>query len=859
VLVERDDVLAALRELADDAATGAGRLVFVGGEAGVGKTTLAGALTVEAPAGTAVRQGACDSLSTAEALGPLLDAAPEIADALGDESTLSRPRVFRRIQDVLCQSPTLLVLDDVHWADEATLDLLRFVGRRIDRWPLMIVATFRADEVGPAHPLTVVMGDLVTVPGVVRMQLPPLTLDGVRRLVDEAGSQIDPAHLHARTGGNPFYVTEVLATASEDVPVTVRDAVMARNSRLSGPARSVLGAAAVLAQRVDVDFVLDVSGQSVEGVDECVAHGVLVVDGSTVGFRHELARLAVASTLSRADVIDLNARALAELLRRGSNDDRRLAYHAAGCGDRAAVAQYAPRAAERAARLWAHREAAEQYAVALRWLDDADPGRADLLERRSYECYITDQAEQAVECRAELLELYERQGDRAGVGRSQRWLSRLSWFLGRNEDSERFAASAVHTLEPLGPSHELAMAYSNMSQLRMLAGDRDATRRWGDKALELARRIDDREVEIQGLNNLGSIRVLVGDLGGIAQIEQSLELALADDAQEHAARAYTNLGSALVVIRQFALAGRYLRDGIGYCADHDLDSWRLYMSSWLARSLVEQGYSAKAQPYLDDVLRHPRVAPPSRIVALAVAGQVAIRRGDDATDVLDEALRLAAATGEAQRLAPVASARAEAAWTQGRTEAVVDEIEAAWQAELANPEAWEAGELCWWLTLAGAPRDASVPLPRPFALMCEGEFRAAAEAWRELASPLWEARALCASADLDDARAGLDLLAGAGLAATREAALRERHARGLPIPRGPRPSSRSNAAGLTVREVEVLELLAEGLSNADLAKRLYLSEKTVGHHVSAVLRKLDEPTRARAVAKVRRTGIVTRI
>jgi DNA-binding NarL/FixJ family response regulator len=152
-----------------------------------------------------------------------------------------------------------------------------------------------------------------------------------------------------------------------------------------------------------------------------------------------------------------------------------------------------------------------------------------------------------------------------------------------------------------------------------------------------------------------------------------------------------------------------------------------------------------------------------------------------------------------------------------------------------------------------------VPLPRPFALICEGEFRAAAEAWRELASPLWEARALCASADLDDARAGLDLLAGAGLAATREAALRERHARGLPIPRGPRPSSRSNAAGLTVREVEVLELLAEGLSNADLAKRLYLSEKTVGHHVSAVLRKLDEPTRARAVAKARRTGIVTRI
>jgi DNA-binding CsgD family transcriptional regulator/tetratricopeptide (TPR) repeat protein len=859
VLVERDHVLAALRELADDAATGAGRLIFLGGEAGVGKTTLAGALTADPPEGTAVRRGACDSLSTAEALGPMLDAAPEIADALGDESTLSRPRMFRRIQDVLCQSPTLLMLDDVHWADEATLDLLRFIGRRIDQWPLMIVVTFRADEVGPAHPLTVVMGDLVTVPGVVRVQLPPLTLGGVRSLVDEAGSQIDPAQLHVRTGGNPFYVTEVLAAASEDVPGTVRDAVMARNSRLSQPARQALAVVAVLAQRVDVDLVVAVSGQTVAPVDECLANGVLVQDGSTVGFRHELARLAVASTLSHADVIDLNARALAELQRRGSSDDRRLAYHAAGCGDRAAVALYAPRAAERAARLWAHREAAEQYAIALHWLDETDPARAHLLERRSYECYLTDQSEQAVECRAELLELYEQQGDRAGVGRSQRWLSRLSWFLGRNEDSERFAANAVQTLEPLGPGHELAMAYSNMAQLRMLAGDRDATRRWGDQALELARRIDDREVEIHALNNLGSIRVLAGDLGGIAQIEQSLELALADDAQEHAARAYTNLGASLAAVRQFPDADRYLRDGIAYCADRDLDSWRLYMSSWLARSLVEQGHSSRAQPYLDDILRHPRMAAPARIAALTVAGQIAIRRGHDATEVLDEALRLAVATGETQRLAPVASARAEAAWTRGRTEAVIDEIEAAWQAELANPEAWEAGELYWWLALAGAPREPPVPLPRPFALMRDGEFRAAAEAWRELGCPLWEARALCASADLDDARAGLDLLTGIELAATREATVRERHARGLPIPRGPRPSSRSNAAGLTLREVEVLELLAEGLSNADLAKRLYLSEKTVGHHVSAVLRKLGEPTRARAVAKARRTGIVTRI
>jgi DNA-binding CsgD family transcriptional regulator/tetratricopeptide (TPR) repeat protein len=860
VLVERDHVLTALRELANDAAAGAGRLVLLGGEAGVGKTTLAAALTAETPEGIVVRRGACDSLATAEALGPLLDAAPEIAEALGGDVTVSRPRLFRRIQDVLGQSPTLLVLDDVHWADEATLDLLRFLGRRIDRWPLMIVAMFRADEVGPAHPLTVVMGDLVTVPGVVRMQVPPLTVDGVHRLVVHAGSLIDPAELHARTGGNPFYVTEVLAAASDEVPGTVRDAVMARNSRLSEPARGVLGAAAVLAQRIDVDLVVAVSEQPVRAVDECLANGVLVADGTTVGFRHELARLAVASALSQSEVMELNARALAELRRRGSTDYRRLTYHAAGCGDRVAVARYAPRAAERAARLWAHREAAEQYAVALRWLGDADPARADLLERRAYECYLTDQGELALELHAQALALYERTGDILGVGRSQRWLSRLSWFLGRSDDGRRFAASAVETLEPRGPGHELAMAYSNVAQLHMLAGDDDATLVWGDKALDLARQIGDREVEMHALNNVGTARITAGDIdAGNAQLQRSLDLALADDVHEHAARAFTNLGSAYVMIRQYGAADRYLKDGLAYCADRDLDTWRLYMSAWRARSLVEQDLPRQAQPYLDDVLGYPRVTQFTRMTALVVAGQITLRRGDDAEPLLDEALRLAVATGETQRLVPVAVARAEAAWTSGHAEAVVHEIDRAWAAELENPVAWEAGELCWWLALAGAPREPPVPLPGPFALMRAGEFRAAAQAWREVGCPLWEARALCASADLDDARAGLDLLARPDLAATRAAFLRDRHAQGLPIPRGPRPSSRSNAAGLTVRELEVLELLAEGLSNADLAKRLYLSEKTVGHHVSAVLRKLGEPTRARAVAKARRTGILTRI
>src|SRR5262249_7519642 len=192
--------------------------------------------------------------------------------------------------------------------------ILRFLGRRLAGTRLMILATFRSEEVGSDHPLTVVMGDLATLPGVVRMQLPALSVIGVRQLLDDAGSALDAGDVYQRTGGTPFYVTEVLAVGSGHLPATVRDAVLARVSRLA-------------------------------------------VEGS----------------LPQAQRAAAHARALAQLVARGSADHRQLAHHAAGSGDRAAVVHHAPLAAARAARLGAHREAADQLRPALRF--HAMPGR----------------------------------------------------------------------------------------------------------------------------------------------------------------------------------------------------------------------------------------------------------------------------------------------------------------------------------------------------------------------------------------------------------------------------------------------------------------------------------------------------
>ncbi|HEV2377443.1 MAG TPA: BTAD domain-containing putative transcriptional regulator, partial [Streptosporangiaceae bacterium] len=858
-LVEREDYLASLKRLLDEALGGSGRLVFLSGEAGVGKTALAAALG-DTAAVPVVRRGCCDNVTTAEALGPLVDALPELARVLDEEAGLSKLRLFQHVRELLAGSPMLLVVEDVHWADEATLEALRFVGRRLGGTRLMILATFRSEEVNRDHLLTVVLGDLATLPGVVRMQLPPLTAAGVRQLVEKAGSALDVSEVYERTGGNPFYVTEVLAAGLEDVPATVRDAVLARVSRLSQAGRDVVAAAAVLGPRTEVGVLAEVAGQPLTAIDECLHRAVLVPEGDGVSFRHEMARLAVERSLPHAERAGVHARALARLTARGSGDDRRLAYHAVGCGDRAAVVHHAPLAAARAARLGAHREAADQFQLALHHHDLPDRQRATLLEQLSYECYLTDQLERARASRLAALEIHQRLHDALDIGSSQRWLSRVSWMLGRTADSERYAAAAIATLETLAEARELAMAYSNLAQLRMLAQDESEAVRWGTKAIELAHELGDRETEMHALNNVGTALVMSGHTTeGQERLTQSLSLALASDAHEHAARAYNNLGSLGCENRTFSDGDRYLRAGIAYCADRDLDHWRLIMTATLAHSQAEQGQYAAADQSVAEVMRYPDTSPPTRVEALVVAGTLAARRGGDNVPELDEALQTAIEIRDTQHLAPVATARAESAWIAGRLSAIVTEIDRAWDDAVGHGHPWALGQLSWWLLVAGEHRQVPVRLAQPFVLMLAGDHRAAANEWQALGCPLWSAYALSRSLQTRDAQECLDILSGLGAAGVRRAVLRERRARGLPVPRGPRPASRVNPCGLTAREAEVLVLLADGLSNAEVAERLVLSEKTVGHHVSAVLRKLGEPTRSRAVAAARRQGILAPI
>ena len=866
-LLERSPELAALeRSAAAVPSPPGGRLVLVAGEAGVGKTSLVRAFCATRD-GTRVLWGACDALLTPRPLAPVTEIASQVDGELAKivgAGAAPADLLTALAADLRRGPPAVIVLEDMHWADEATLDLLRVLGRRIETLPAVVIVTYR-DGLDRAHPLRIVLGELSSGPGVNRLLLRPLSPAAVATLAQPYG--VNPDALHRRTGGNPFFVSEVLAARGTGLPDTVlpdtvRDAVLARAARLGGGARSLLDAVALLPPRADLWLLERVARDDLPSLDESLTSGMLQSEGLAVGFRHELARSVIEDSLSPWRRLELHRLILAALSAppSGQPDTARLAHHSEAAGDEAAVLRYAPDAAERAATLGAHREAAAQFQRALRFADALPRDqRARLRDRLSYECYLTGQITAAIDARRGALEDYHSAGDLLREGDAHRWLSRLAWFNADNPTAETEALLAVDLLERLPPGPELAMAYSNLGQLGMLTGDRERAVTWGRRAIELAERLGETEILAHALNNVGTAEIENGSDEGWVQLRKSLELALGDGLQEHAARAYTNLAVAAVELHEYALAESYFGAGIEYCRDHDLDSWLLYMSGWKARAELEQGCWDAAQDVVTTVLDHPWVSGMNRITPLAVLGQLRARRGDpDALVPLDEALLLAERTGELQRLGPVAAARAEARWLAGQDGAVAGETEVALAMAVAQADAWLTGELEAWRRRAGIPAGrAGVQIAEPYRLQRQGNWRGAARRWAELGCPYEAALALTDSGDEAQMREGLAQLRQLGAWPAARRVARELRQRGvLDVGVGPRSATRRNPAGLTSREVQVLGLIADGLRNSQIAARLFLSEKTVGHHVSSVLRKLGVQTRSQAAEHAVREGII---
>lgn len=743
-LLEREDVLGTLQTLRQRASAGNGTLLFIEGEAGIGKTSLLQTFCrrqKDAPS----YWGGCDPLEPPRPLAPLYEIAARLNSELQRalSAAAERMHVYRAFLAAISK-PTLVVFEDLHWADEATLDFLRYIGRRIDRTPSLVIGSFRNDEVRPA--LRLVLGDLATC-GARRLVLRPLSIAALKQLIGERN--IDVLALHRATGGNPYFVTEVLAGDGAGVPPTVGDAVLARTARLGPSARAVLEVAAVTGPRVEPWLLREITAAESGAVDECLACGVLLAQDGVFVFRHELARQAMLDALPPTRLLSLHRLALEALQSHSAStpDLARLAHHAEGAASEQSVLQFAPAAAREASTKGAHRQAAQQLARALRFATAPISQRAELLDDQASECELSGLMSEAIEARQGAARLWRDLGD---VPRHTVSLARLAHALvlsGRNAEGVAIMREAIALIGPESITAAAVTARRWAAHLHLLDRDVDEAIEQGEMALRVAEQLGDREAIVHCLNTIGSAMIISGRIEqGRAHLEQSRALAEQTRWDSWVANAFVNLGSACGEAYRFDLADNYLRRGIEYCGERDIDLARLYQLAWQALVWMYRGRWTEVSGVAHVVLADRRSPVSARITTLIALGRVRARRGDPGVwEALDEAKELAGSTGTLQTVALMQAARAEAAWLEGRTADAAEEARVALDLALRKRHPWFAAELFFWCwqgdgSLPGGLPDFCARLP--FALEISGRCHEAAVAWRALNCPFEAARSL---------------------------------------------------------------------------------------------------------------------
>jgi DNA-binding CsgD family transcriptional regulator/tetratricopeptide (TPR) repeat protein len=853
-LIERESQLAALHQYADEASQGHGRLVLISGEAGVGKSVL---LEEFAQGLEDARWlwAACDGLFTPAALGPLLDIASQLDGELLRlcRAEARRDQLYGALLGQLgdLESLTVLAIEDVHWADEATLDLLSYLGRRIQHLRVLLLVTYRDDALAVDDPLRLTLGTLASQRATRRLSLATLSVGGVGILAQ--GSGIDAAELHQLTAGNPFFVTEVVQAGSDALPASVRDAVLARTRTLKTQARDALEVAALIGSRMQSELLVTLIDDPLI-MDELISRGLLIKDGDDLRFRHEIARVAVEAAIPPYRKAAIHTKIMDALLSSGSDDDARLAFHGEGAGRTDLVLWYGSRAGRRASELWAHREAATQYGRALRAASDSDiRTRAELSDALAHELALLDRWEESANMRTAALQLWREAQDPGRQSRSMREFSKAMWRLCRGPECIQAAEAALALAEPLGQGLELAQAYESLAYRRMRKGRHS-------EAIALARQA--RKIAEQfGLSDVMSdalvaeayvVRVMGGNW--TVPMQAALEAALSGNHEEQAGRVFALMYLMYSTDLRHGEGEQCYTQAVAYCEEHDIGTFAVCLEGERTAYLEKIGRWDECVSLAHALLYRYTLSPWNRLKPLCSMAKVMARRGQQGCwPYLDEAIESAMRLGEPDWIVPVGMARTEAYWLEGHLDAAISELGRVRDVAAGLPVAQRAWVALWNRRLTGITDVIDL---EPFASQLAGDAPHAAELWDRLGYGYEAALALLDTKDEALLRESLTRLTDLGAVAAARLVRRTMRELGIrSIPAGARTAARTHPRGLTKREQEILELLSEGQSNEEISATLFISVRTVEHHVSAILSKLGASTRKGATKEARRFGL----
>lgn len=823
-LLERDREFDQLASALRSARDRHGMVALVSGEAGIGKTTLVRRFLRTLPGDIRALAGSCEDLIAARVLGPFREMLPGTpmgnADAAADLLIAQAERA--------AGGALVAVVDDVQWADDASLDVIRYIGRRIGTLSLLLVVIFRTEQEPENARLRRVLGAL-SGHSTLRLELAGLSDDAVRAWSEDAGVAWERV---AGLGGNPFLVSEVLAARGADLPERVRDAIVGRVCALPDDVRDLMATLAICPRSIELSILADLHPRYARQLATGERAGLCEVRRGAASYRHEIARRAVEWSLTETERTVRHGRVLAAL-REHHVDPSRMLHHAVNAGDADAIASIAPIAAGLAADAEAHSEALTASLAALDVADRLTPASvAELLSLAARAAFRLDRAAEAWEhvCAAERVAAAAELDDatQAGILMDK---ARYAGVLG-DADAVAECSRAVIARYHGALAAPVARAHETLANLAVLAGESERAIREARTAERIASSLGDTAAAARAAVPLGIAYATTGQVGDGTRILLQARQALRDarDA-DNEARAVTNLAIVALAADDAVTAREWFEEAAALGSRREHAAVGYFAAAHLAHLDILEGRWDAADAALSALVSQTQDAPPMRALPEAFLGRLLIRRGDErGRAMLEEAVGFAQRSGMIRRVLFCAVPLLELAWLDD-------------DPERGEHWGWLSIDLARTCNSRFALRDAAGWLRRLGldALVPSDAFDGAR---RTGARPFDDALTLVDRTDGSAAR-GVRELDAIGADATAGRVRAWLRARGeTRIPR--RGAQRFGP--LTRRQREILELVAGGRHTSDIAAHLHLSPRTVDNHIAAAMERLDVTSRTEAAA-----------